>query len=347
MSTALVRTLIRACLTQPNPQNQAEVRTQLVSATAAAWEQTFITLALHRLVPLVTYTLQEWNLTDALPKKYWESMLTHYQEVKTRNTLNLLTLDGILAAMQRKDLHPVLWKGVVLADSFYPLPATRSMADLDFSIPADEMPQVDAVFESLGFQRRDNMETEDAVYYGNTMGILCDVHHRVRLFETTTVKNLTTSLTPKRLKCPSMTVLEPNAMLVHLVVHMDGHLDETGPILIWILDVAYVLRQWRDQLDLARIQQLMPSQDSVDSLMRLVRFLQVEFGEPIPDVLAESAQHYQPYTLDYVLRSRRLTVWGLPSVRGWMRLLACRLGIASDKGRIYPYWRDLMPWSAA
>ncbi len=352
MSTPLVRTLIRTCLADSGGTWTQIAARHMRQASHVEWQQTVLTLLVHRLVPLVTYALGQHSLLDAVPAEHLAVMRVVAHKAKTTTMLNLLTLDGILTTMQQAGLHPVLWKGVVLADSFYPHPQTRAMDDIDFSLPPEEMSKAHDVFQSLGFIRQEQMATDDAVYYLNRLGVLCDVHHRVRLFEafdTTSGAShpLTIDFNPTHLKTKPMNVLEPNAMLVHLVVHMDGHRDETGPLLIWMLDVAFVLRRWGGLIDLERIQTLMPAPEHLISLLRLVRFLHEELHEPLPESLAIAAQDYAPYTLAEILRQRRLAIWGLPTWRGWVRLLGCRLGITSRKNRVYPHIHDLLPWATA
>lgn len=347
MSHLLVRTVIQIALETVDAAQLAHAKQALVTASNHDWEQAMMTLRLHRLLPLVGYALNAQHLLDLIPVVYRDELKARYEQCRMSNILNFLTLDGILKTMRDRDLHPVLWKGVVLADSFYPDLGARSMDDIDFSVPADEMETVKAVFQTLGFQRQPQMATEDADYFANPMGILCDVHHRVRLFEGKEALDLVDDLKPSCLKSPTIPVLEPNAMVTHLIVHMDGHRDETGPILLWILDVAFVLKHWGEKLSIARLQQLMPNEISFISLMRTVRFLETEFQLPLPLSLASCASAYEPYTLSDVLRDRRLAIWGLPSLQGWLRLGACRLGLTSSRGRVYPEMSDLFPWMAA
>ncbi|NET53621.1 MAG: nucleotidyltransferase family protein, partial [Merismopedia sp. SIO2A8] len=169
-------------------------------------------------------------------------------------------------------------------------------------------------------------ETSDAIYFANKMGVVCDVHHRVRLFEGQESINLITHLQPKHMKVPTMPVLEPNAMVVHLIVHMDGHRHETGPMLCWILDLAFVLRKWGTLIKPEYIEKLMPAKENLVSLFRIVRFLEQEFDQQLPACLTQGAKNFEPLTLAEIFRQRRLALWGLPRPNGWLRLGASQLG---------------------
>jgi Uncharacterised nucleotidyltransferase len=346
MSVTLVRHLLHLTLATPDSDRGEQAKLALKSVSESQWQPALETLNWHRLLPLVAYSLNTHNLTNLVPPTYLAKLQYAYHQTLTQNTIFLLSLAGILRAMQERDLQPILWKGIVLADSFYPDLGTRPMTDIDFSISADEMPEAIAAFESLGFLKRDHMTTEDAIYVANPMGVHCDVHHRVRLFEGKESMNLTVDVKPKQLQAPTFRILEPNAMLVHLVFHLNGHLDETGPMLSWILDIAFVLRKWGNSLDPARLEKLMPEKRHWVSLLRILRFLETEFGELLPDCLAEAAQKFSPFTLEEILRQRRLTVWELPGLRGWLRLGASLLGMKLN--RTYPTLQvdDLIGWVA-
>lgn len=342
----LFHTLLQTILATPDSDWTEPAKQNLQLATESDWQQTVETLAWHRLVPLTAYALEAHGLSEFVPPEIFAALQQAYQQTRTRNTVLLLSLDGILKTMVQRNLNPVLWKGIVLADSFYPDLGTRPMDDIDFSISTDEMEGVRAAFESLGFVLQDHMSTEDAVYFANRMGVACDVHHRVRLFEGKESMNLTVEVQPQRAKSPKFQILEPNAMLTHLVFHLNGHLDETGPMLSWILDIAFVLRKWGSHIDPARLEKLIPKQEVWVLLFRILRFLEAEFGEPMPSCLAAAAQDFAPFTLAEILRQRRLAVWELPRLRGWVRWGVSRLGMKLN--RTYPTLQgdDLTGWVA-
>ncbi len=344
MSIQLLQTLIRNALTAADSAWTEQVKTQLATASERDWQDCLTSLALHRLTALASYGLQIHGLTASVPEPYRSQLQDTYQQTRTKNAVFLLTLDGIVQTMTKRNLHPVFWKGIVLADSFYPDMGMRAMSDIDLEIDVNEQAEIAEVLTSLGFQCGASTPTGDAFYYANPMGIALDIHHRNRLFEGKESLGLTIDLQPQQMKVPTFRVLEPNAMLVHLVVHMDGHRYETGPMLSWILDIAFVIRKWGDRIDLKRLEQLMPAKANIVSLFRTLRFLQAEFGEQPPQHLAKAIEHFKPYTLAEVLRQRRLAMWELPSARGWLRVGANRLGIKLK--HFYPKLKtsDLLLW---
>lgn len=341
----LLRTLISISLTAPNSESIAKIKQQIESTTELEWQRTLVQLKLHRLLPLVFYSLKKYGLTDTIPQTCFFQMQDAFFQTQKDNTFLRLALEDILQSMAKHNLYPVLWKGIVLADSFYPHIGTRSMDDIDFAIEPSEIEQTTAVFQSLKYSLQDEMETEDAVYFANSGGILCDVHHRVRLFEGKELMNLTIDLKPEQINFPAIKVLEPNAMIVHLIVHLNGHCHKTGPVLFWILDLVFVLRKWGALIDLERLKKLMPTNEDFVSFFRIIRFLETEFGEEFPDCLSKVAKPFDPFTLEEILRQRRLAVWGLPRPRGWLRFGAAKLGFKLRTHRPNIYISDLFFWS--
>jgi hypothetical protein len=116
-------------------------------------------------------------------------------------------------------------------------------------------------------------------------------------------------------------------MLVHLIVHMSGHSQQTGLLLCWIFDIALVLRVWGASLEIDRLEALTPDNKHLVLLGRIVRFLQSEFNEEPPDCLSHLAMSSITLPLSQVVRQRRLRSWGLPGLKGWLRWLSSQLGV--------------------
>lgn len=345
-SLKLVRTLVQSCLAAPSSGWTTDAVGDLAASGDADWQWALEQLSLHRLVEHAFYSLETLGLTAAVPQQQRLLMAAQYLR-SVRNSGQLLSaLDALLEASWRSGLDPLVIKGIVLADYFYPVPAARPMGDLDLVFNADEMQRVPDAFALAGFTPCPEKGGGDAIYFLGAEGVQCDAHFRQRLFEGKESLQLTTKVVPSNLQHPSMRIYEPSAMLVHLVVHLDGHWPKTGPLLCWIMDLALVLRKWGDLIDPARVTALVPQQHHLVLLGRLVAFLRDELGETLPQSLAHLASGYRGFTLEQLLRQRRLRAWGLPGARGWGRVLAHRLGVSLK--RHYPRLctSDLLLWTA-
>jgi hypothetical protein len=338
----VIKAALRAILCDPGSSCVDEIRRTFGTQS---WTGTLDVLEQHRLKPATGEAIAIHDLSAAVPVAVSRELLESHRKTTLTNTVLFHTLARALKALDEHGVRPVVWKGIVLADSFYRDPGARWMGDVDLSIESDEVDAATEAFASIGLRRPPSLQTDDAVYFEHPAGIMFDVHHRVRLFEGYDADDITIDLTPQRCPAPNLRVLAPDAMLVHLVVHLDGHLHETGYVLSWLLDLALVLTQWGDRFDFAKVAEMMPDATHLVSLYRIAGFLQ-DMGVAVPTELVTAAADTPPLTLGEILRSRRLAEWDLPGLRGWARLGACRLGARNPEGRPWPRLSDLVCWPA-
>jgi Uncharacterised nucleotidyltransferase len=342
----LLRTLLQLSLMTPEATIPGQSLQVLHRTTERQWQETIAVLQFHRLLPLVFHALRKPVLLNCVPRPILSQFMQSYMYSLRRNTLLYKTLAVVLEAAYAVDVRPILWKGIVLADQLYPDFATRMIGDIDWAIAPQERQAVEHLFQELGFDLQEEMATPDAIYFRSQEQIFFDVHHRVRLFEAKGHLPLTMRVTPRIQGLPQLHVLEPNAMLTHLTVHLAGHAAETGPMLFWVLDFAFLLRKWGHRIDLDRLQLLMPDVKSWVFLGRILRFLQIEFEETLPPALAEFAQRHKPFTLESITRDCRLAGWNLHQPKGWLKLMACGLGFHVKHPQEYPQASDLLLWAA-
>jgi Uncharacterised nucleotidyltransferase len=342
----LLRPLLQLSLMLPEATVPERSLQLLHQATYYQWQEAIALLTFHRLLPLVFHALRRPILLSCVPRPILSQFMKSYMYSLQRNTLLYKTLAIALEAAYAANIHPILWKGIVLADQLYPDFATRMIGDIDWAIAPQERKAIEHLLQGLGFDLQEEMTTSDAIYFRSPEQIFFDVHHRVRLFEGKDHLPLTMRVTPHIRGLPQLQVLEPNAMLTHLTVHLAGHAAETGPMLFWVLDFAFLLRKWGHQINLNRLQLLMPDAKSWVFLGRILRFLQVEFEETLPHALAEFAQRHKPFTLESITRECRLAGWNLHQPKGWLKLMACGLGLHVNHPPEYPQASDLLLWAA-
>jgi hypothetical protein len=343
----LLRTLLQISLFKPSADVPGVVRQRLQSATDGQWQEAIAVLTHHRLMPLVFYGVKVHNLTEDIPKPILSQLMLNYLQSLQHNIRLFKTLAVVLERLAVLDVYPVLWKGIVLADHLYPDVATRMIGDIDWAVTPREFDIASPILAELSFALQPAMATSDAEYFMNADRVLLDVHHRVRLFEGQEPLSLTQYLFSSKGLLPLCRVLEPNAMLAHLTVHLGGHAPDMGLPLCWILDFVFLLRRWGDQIAMQRLKELIPDRKSWRLLGRILRFLQVEFGEPLPAELAEFAQQYKPFTLEGITRQNQLVMWGLHRPQGWVKMAASLVGVRSNPKFEYPEVSYLLQWAAA
>jgi hypothetical protein len=132
-------------------------------------------------------------------------------------------------------------------------------------------------------------------------------------------------------------------MLAHLAVHMHGHLREIGLVLLWLLDIAFVLRRHAAQIEVEGVRALCRDEAAFCLLLRSLKLLE-RHGERLPPAWALRASGLLPLGLSTVLRQRRITPWGIPRPKGFMRVVAHRAALRRYERFPLPHVSDLLLW---
>ena len=215
------------------------------------------------------------------------------------------------------------------------------MGDIDLLVRPEESSAIQQAFTSMGFASHGEWGVDGAVYFRNDHGVVFDVHDRFTLFPPEMRDGITEEVALPGLAGQLVKCWEPNAQLVHLLVHLCGHRRLSGLILGWLLDLAFVVRRDGARLCSDRLMSLTPSPEQQRMLWRALGFLRTQAGLVIPEPLRTSVDSVPPLSLPGILRDQRLARWGLPSTRGWLRMLACRLHLKALPGATYPSMGDL------
>jgi hypothetical protein len=313
---ALLRACCRRAAAPPDREPAAD-------APAAEWTRAAAVLASHRLLPLCGHALGEELLARA-PARFADDVRAAFRATFAGNVVAMRGLDDVLAALRADGIEPVVLKGAALVNTLYPALAARPMADLDLLVDAEERERAAATLARLGF--RIASQEEDATNFVGADGLRVDLAHRFRLFEGLPRADWTEVVEPRFLSHRRLVTLEPNALLVHLVVHMNGHRRQIGHLLAWFVDVAFVLRESSARLERARLAALLDGDEEWTWLVRTVAFAHDVLGVAEAAKLARELPDVARLTLGEVLRSRRVRVAAPTAARVVGRLLA----LASD-----------------
>jgi putative nucleotidyltransferase-like protein len=301
----LLRALLRACCGGCG-ENDAAGAAELARAVAAAapddWERAVAVLSSHRLLALVHQTVGE-DLLGGAPESVIPRLRAEVRATFVQNGFAMGALDLLLSALEWEGVEPIVLKGAALLNMVYPSLGARPMVDVDLLLKQGDEARALAVLDSLGHARTLEGDAWNCV---DAHGTRFDVVHRFRIFEHLPLENLVERTRPKFLKRETIATLEPNAMVVHLVVHMNGHRREIGHLLAWFVDVARYLRENGARIDAQRLAPLLADVEAWTWLLRTLAFLRDDFGVPLPPSLEPPRGDFAPLTLDEVLRSRRV-----------------------------------------
>jgi hypothetical protein len=340
---SLIESLFALVVTTPARGLAPSVRHLIVHADADTWQRAVAALTPHKLFPLLSYRLREHDLLASVPAAVQRTLSAMHDEVRSRNALLMLTLARILRLTASRGEPVLLLKGILLADSFYPDFSTRPMADIDILSVRGRDEQLFSLLGELGFRPSLHHTVQcHSITFMNREGVFCDAHRSLPILESVPWHRVWTEVELTRVHGVKVLALEPNLMVAHLVRHMYGHSHELGFVLLWVIDLLFVLRRYEGQLDFTRVRKLLASDAAWAFLLRATHLL-ASAGEPIPPALAKSARMVPPLTLGTVLRQRRITPWGLPHALGWARLAAHQLGLHRSQ-RPLPLLPDLVLW---
>lgn len=293
---------------------------------------------------LLAHQLEALGLLESLPPVTRARLRAAEREVRALNTLLFVSAASILRAVQASGEPPLVLKGLLFADSYYPQPSARPMSDIDLVAQQGREVALFEALEGLGFARSaEHAASPDGVTFMDSRGLICDAHTRLRIFDGIPWSELTEPRTLTKLRGVSVLALAPDAMLAHLAVHMHGHLREIGLVLLWLVDIAFVLRKHGARLDVDSVRALCRDEAAFCLLLRALRLLE-RHGERLPPAWARRAAGLLPLTLPAVLRQRRITPWGIPRPKGFMRVLAHRAALRRYERFPLPHASDLVLW---
>jgi hypothetical protein len=315
--------------------------TDMPKKDANAWDTALNETRAHRVTPLLGYMLRSTRMDRAVPAPFDTAFANDYRQTLVANTQLAHTLEQVIPALSESDIKPIVLKGALLADAYYPDLGTRPMGDIDLLIQAEELDVALQIFGAMGFTPHSDHTGEDATKLCNSRGITIDLHDRFTLFPPDMRDGVTEEASMRCLAGQPVKCWEPNAQLVHVLVHQYGHRPLSGLILGWLLDLAFIVRRDGERLCPKRIEDLMPDSQQLKMLWRALGFLSKHAGLVIPSQLRGAVESEPTLRLPGILRDQRLARWGLPSTRGWLRLLACHLHLKSPPTSKYPSMSDL------
>lgn len=339
----LIDSLFALLLATPDAGLAPSARSIIAHSSDATWQRALDELAPHKVFPLLSHRLREHELLGAVPAEGLAVLQEMHDEVRTRNALLMLTLARILRLTAARGESVLLLKGILFADSYYPDFSTRPMSDIDVLAVRGRDTVLFTLLQEAGFRPSLHHTVQDhSITFMNREGVFCDAHRTLPLFDTVPWHRMWRTSELKCIRGVPVLTLEPNAMVAHLVSHMHGHAPEIGFVLLWIVDLVFVLRRFAGELDYKRVRKLVQSDAAWALLLRLTHLLE-SVGEPVAPELSRAARMVPALTIAGALRQRRITPWGLPNALGWVRLAAHQLGLHRSE-RPLPCLPDLVLW---
>lgn len=338
----LLNLLLGTVVDSGRPDLGAEVSERLQRVDDREWKECLRCLAFHRVEAAIWSSLLELGLRDSVPPFVARTLHRAHLTSVIRTTAQMRSLSVVLTALGRYGIEPILLKGVALLNSLYPNIGARPCGDIDLLVEPADFPTADKVMTELGYRLGE--ETADAKGYVDRQGISFDMHHRFRLFDELDGGDLLDVVKPRFASVPTVSLFEPNALLVHLVFHLRGHRPGMGYLLAWILDIGLLLDRYRSRLDIERIWALLPDRETAALLSRIVGFFALETGTTLIDGMPWERNGRTPLTSGEILRSRRRASWKFERPLSSLRFIATRLAVPSKRSLPELQLADVLRW---
>ncbi|MFT3926174.1 MAG: nucleotidyltransferase family protein [Myxococcales bacterium] len=305
-------------------------------------------LETHKVLPLLAHQLTRAGRIATIDGDARARLELAQRKVRELNQVLFVSASLALKLAQEAECAPLVLKGLLLADSYYPDPSTRPMGDFDLVAPPGQFERLQRALERAGFTPvMDHVEQEHAVAFANRMGVSCDVHAYLESYPQLDWAAWTRHSKLQRVHGVSLRTLEPNLMLAHAIDHLYGHARETGLVLLWLIDIALMLRRHAAEFDLGMLRALLGRPAMWVFLLRVLGLLE-HHGVALPAALAPlrgPITKLPALSLAQVMRGRRTLPWGLPAPLGYLRLLATSLSLrdyAQHASRSRPHAIDVL-----
>src|SRR5690606_28633262 len=109
--------------------------------------------------------------------------------------------------------------------------------------------------------------------------------------------------------------------------HLDKHRRRVGISLLWILDIALLVRTCADRMSLDALRGLAQDPRQVEVLWHVLQFAARDCGAAPPEPFATELAGKPGLSLPWLLRQRRLQPWGFPEPWFLARLAARIAGL--------------------
>lgn len=238
----------------------AEQRVSADAWTEADWDRLIAVAQRHNLAPVLYARLKERGLTP--PSAAAERLRGMYLASAARNIRLFQDLGAILRALHAVDIPVIVLKGACLAESVYGNIALRPMEDVDLLVKHDHTARALGVLQAIGYASRhpfDPVVEQAALRHMPPLykagGPMLELHWTIAAsfyharFTRNDLEQLWARATPATIGGESVLVLEPTDLLLHLCLHASILHRFDGPGLRTFVDLARVIRQYRDTID--------------------------------------------------------------------------------------------------
>ncbi len=318
----------------------ASLRRGFASLDAVSLDRLRFCADANRMLPALGYVIDQGPDPHLVPDRLRVPATNAWRANRLRNRAIVVLAGRVQEALESAGERPILFKGIHYLDWLWPDVGARRLQDLDLVMPGADVDRCRASLRPLGFEPIEE-PASDAIHLRHAMGLEIDLHHRFRLFEHLDAEADVVSHASRLAPGSHWRVFEPTRELATLLHHhCSNHVEAEGARLCWIADLALRLRHAADE-DIATVTALVGDQRRLERAAWMLALIEDSLGVPM-----ERWRRGLPPLRDRVdwataMASNRLLPFGLPSLRGWARLVASAGKRHRDRWGPRPSFGDL------
>lgn len=176
--------------------------------------------------------------------------------------ISVSALSHVLSAASQKNLHPVTFKGILLAD-LYPEPNMRFSSDADIYIPVNERDAMEQLLTELGYQKNEKHSKEHVPVYQNKtpqQKLTIELHDclwedyvgkQTELLEALCLTSPDTLLELSACNLPVRT-MGHTEHLIYQIFHTAKHFALDSLPLRYLVDLTFFINHYFDEIDKKR-----------------------------------------------------------------------------------------------
>ena len=259
----------------------------------------------HGVASLLYYNLKRINQDNVAPEKVMEEFKEVYYFNSFRNVYLYGQLREILKILQNVNIQVIVLKGAALAELVYKNVALRPMVDIDLLVKEKDLTFIKEKFSQLGYRSRSTradwgllwrwrdylptyvkrngaMVSSVDIHLG--MDTLLNINSPEEGFNLSIVNRsiLWETALPTKIAGVNTLTLAPESLLQHFSIHTIRHAYQGYPRLLWLCDIAEVLRCYQNRIDWKSVVQGSRSYKTEEFIYYSLSLVKKWLGAPVP-----------------------------------------------------------------
>jgi hypothetical protein len=341
---------LRLCLGASREPTALDAAREIATHSELDWDAVLRAARRHRVAPLLYSVLRAPSQLGFAPKPFIQSLRDAYDYTARTNIFLFNELSRIIRHLSAKGVRLIVLKGAGLAQTVYSNPALRPLRDLDILVHSETLPIVLGTLKESGyvspkvetrpgttvayesqmmFVRREQLRTQLEIHWS----LIDSPHYQHHL----SLDWFWQTARPLEISRVSTLMLGPEALVLYLCAHLLLH--HGGNDLLWLNDIAEVIRHYRAELDWDELMERAQLYGLVIPLQQILTRVASDWSAPISANVIERLVAL-PVSREEMRAFKLFRAQAQPPTQ---RLLADLASIPSWRQRLVFGWSNIFP----